>query len=77
LGPQEEEHVFEGACGGRLLREPQGGAGFGYDPLFVPTGYAQSYAELGDGVKNTISHRARAWARLAEWLKFSRLTARS
>lgn len=64
-----EEQVFEGVCGGRLLREPHGGGGFGYDPLFVPDGYDRSYAELGEEVKNRISHRARAWARLAEWAK--------
>ncbi len=61
------EHVFEGACAGRLLDEPRGGAGFGYDPLFVPEGYAQSYAELGDEVKARLSHRARAWAELSAW----------
>lgn len=64
-----EEQVFEGRCRGRLLRERRGGAGFGYDPLFAPDGYEQSYAELGDDVKNRISHRARAWARLAEWAR--------
>ncbi len=64
-----EELVFEGVCGGRLLREPRGGAGFGYDPIFVADGFTQSYAELGDEVKNRISHRARAWARLAEWAR--------
>jgi len=64
-----EERVFEGRCSGRLLHEPRGGGGFGYDPLFVPDGYAESYAELGDAVKNTISHRARAWAKLAEWVR--------
>jgi XTP/dITP diphosphohydrolase len=64
-----EELVFEGVCGGRMLREPRGAWGFGYDPLFVPDGYEQSYAELGDEVKNTISHRARAWAKLAEWAR--------
>lgn len=62
-----EEFVFEGVCGGRLLHEPRGGAGFGYDPIFVPDGFSESYAELGDEVKNRISHRAHAWARLAEW----------
>ncbi len=67
-GPGGEEFVFEGACHGRLLDEPKGGAGFGYDPLFVPEGYTESYAELGDAVKNRISHRARAWAALAAWL---------
>lgn len=69
VGPAGEEHVFEGACVGRLLQEPRGGAGFGYDPLFVPDGYTESYAELGDAVKATISHRARAWAKLAAWVK--------
>ena len=69
IGPNGEEHVFEGECAGRLLDAPQGGAGFGYDPLFVPDGFRESYAELGDEVKNTISHRARAWMRLAEWVR--------
>ena len=61
------EHVFEGRCHGSLLDEPRGGAGFGYDPLFVPEGYAESYAELGDEVKGRLSHRARAWAALSAW----------
>jgi XTP/dITP diphosphohydrolase len=61
------EHVFEGECAGTLLEEPRGGAGFGYDPLFVPDGFDQSYAELGDEVKARLSHRARAWAKLAQW----------
>jgi len=69
LGPGGEEHAFEGACEGRLLREPRGGAGFGYDPLFVPDGFAESYAELGDAVKNGISHRARAFAGLADFVR--------
>lgn len=64
-----EEHVFEGQCHGQLLREPRGGAGFGYDPLFVPDGYASSYAELGEAIKNQISHRSRAWSKLAEWAR--------
>lgn len=64
-----EEHVFEGVCRGRLLREPRGGAGFGYDPLFVPDGFVESYAELGDAVKNRISHRAQAWQKLAAWVR--------
>lgn len=68
-GPAGEEQVFRGECHGLLLREPRGGAGFGYDPLFVPTGYTSSYAELGEDVKHTISHRARAWAALAKWAR--------
>ena len=69
VGPGGEERVFEGACEGRLLFEPRGGAGFGYDPIFAPEGFDRSYAELGDDVKNTISHRARAWAGLAQWVR--------
>ncbi|MCR6657173.1 MAG: RdgB/HAM1 family non-canonical purine NTP pyrophosphatase [Opitutus sp.] len=69
LGPGEKEFVFEGECRGRLLRAPRGGAGFGYDPLFVPDGHEQSYAELGDAVKSQISHRARAWTKLADWAR--------
>ncbi len=61
------EHVFDGECRGVLLEEPRGGAGFGYDPLFVPEGFTQSYAELGDEVTSRLSHRARAWTALATW----------
>jgi XTP/dITP diphosphohydrolase len=68
IAPDGAEHGFEGECGGRLLPGPRGGAGFGYDPLFVPEGYTQMYAELGEEVKNRISHRARAWRKLADWL---------
>lgn len=67
-GPGGAEWIFEGRCDGTLCEAPQGGAGFGYDPLFVPVGYTQTFAELGDAVKNTLSHRGRAWAGLATWL---------
>jgi len=63
------EYVFEGECSGRLLEEPRGGAGFGYDPLFVPEGFLESYAELGEVIKGQISHRARAWSKLSKWLQ--------
>jgi XTP/dITP diphosphohydrolase len=69
LGPGGEEYIFEGRCEGRLLETPQGEAGFGYDPLFAPEGYAASFAQLGDVVKHTLSHRGRAWARLVEWAR--------
>jgi len=68
-GPGGAECVFEGKCTGRLIHEPRGGAGFGYDPLFVPDGHAKSFSELGDAVKSALSHRARAWIKLAEWLR--------
>jgi len=49
-----------GTCEGRILLEPRGADGFGYDPLFVPVGYDATFAEMGEDVKNSISHRARA-----------------
>ncbi|MBI5768984.1 MAG: RdgB/HAM1 family non-canonical purine NTP pyrophosphatase [Verrucomicrobia bacterium] len=67
-GPAGEEHVFEGRCDGTLLVEPRGGSGFGYDPLFQPQGYERSYAEMSEAEKNALSHRARAWAKLAEFV---------
>lgn len=67
-GPGGVEQVFEGQCEGVLEREPRGGKGFGYDPLFVPEGFACTYAELDESQKNAISHRGRAWAKLAAWL---------
>lgn len=60
------EQVFTGTCAGRLLPEPRGGTGFGYDPLFAPEGYAQSFAELGEEVKHRLSHRGRAWQALVQ-----------
>ena len=59
---------FEGSCEGRLGFAPQGGAGFGYDPLFFPEGFNQSFAELGAEIKNQISHRSRALAQLRPFL---------
>ena len=60
---------FEGIVNGTIATEKHGAEGFGYDPLFVPEGYDMSFAELGEGIKNGISHRARAVAKLAEYLK--------
>lgn len=76
LGPDGAETVFEGRCHGRLRREPRGGAGFGYDPLFVPEGREETFAQLGEDVKNHLSHRARAWAALARWLRTAGTFAR-
>jgi XTP/dITP diphosphohydrolase len=63
-----QTELFDGTCEGRMLFEPQGQGGFGYDPLFVPKGFAQTFAELGEDVKNRLSHRARALAKLKERL---------
>ena len=60
--------IFDGACEGKILFEPRGQNGFGYDPLFVPDGFEQTFAELGDEVKNRLSHRAKALQKLKPWL---------
>ena len=62
-------HQFEGIVNGEIIRERRGGEGFGYDPIFQPEGYDKTFAELGMDIKNHISHRARAVAKLAEFLK--------
>ena len=62
-------HQFEGIVNGEIIRERRGGEGFGYDPIFQPEGYDKTFAELGMDIKNTISHRARATQKLAEYLK--------
>ena len=64
-----KEYLFEGIVKGSIIEEKRGGAGFGYDPIFVPEGYDQTFAELGNDVKNTISHRARAVEKLCTFLK--------
>jgi len=51
---------FSGACEGRIAFAPGGSGGFGYDPLFIPVGHERSFAELGEDVKNRMSHRAKA-----------------
>jgi XTP/dITP diphosphohydrolase len=60
--------LFDGVCEGSISFEPSGKGGFGYDPLFVPTGHEKSFAELGEATKNQISHRAKALGKLREYL---------
>lgn len=64
-----EEHCFEGRVSGEILNAPQGKAGFGYDPVFRPDGYKESFAEMAMDEKNKISHRGRAVEKLTEFLK--------
>lgn len=59
-----QTELFNGACEGHIAFTPSGAKGFGYDPLFVPNGFTESFAELGEEVKNGISHRAQALEKL-------------
>lgn len=67
ISPELGPFFFMGTVTGTLLAEERGTDGFGYDPLFVPLGYTQSFAELGSAVKDGISHRARAVQSLLNW----------
>ena len=58
--PDTDPEVVIGVCEGRITYTPAGESGFGYDPIFVPDGYEQTFAELGENIKNQISHRAKA-----------------
>ena len=66
--PGQQIIFFEGVCEGRISLRPSGRGGFGYDPLFVPDGFSQSFAELGEEAKNTLSHRAAALKKLSQYL---------
>jgi XTP/dITP diphosphohydrolase len=61
-------NTSEGTCNGAIIFEPRGSGGFGYDPLFVPNGFDQTFAELSDTVKNRLSHRARALLKTRKFL---------
>ena len=64
-----EHHFFDGVMEGHIAYERAGNGGFGYDPIFVPEGYDKTNAELGESVKNAISHRGKALRAMAEFLK--------
>lgn len=70
--PGIEPVLFYGWLEGEIALEPAGSHGFGYDPIFVPTGYDKTLAELGPLVKNSISHRAMALRAFAEWIRAAR-----
>ena len=69
LVQEGEKYYFDGIVNGHIICEKRGNGGFGYDPIFIPEGYGKTFAELGTEVKNGISHRAHAVAKLAEFLK--------
>jgi XTP/dITP diphosphohydrolase len=64
----KKEYLFEGIVNGTILREKKGTKGFGYDPVFVPVGKNQTFAEMELSEKNRVSHRARAFEKLKEFL---------
>lgn len=64
-----QEYFFEGVCKGKILKKEKGTGGFGYDPIFQPEGYNETFAELDAEEKNKISHRGRALEKFLEFLK--------
>jgi XTP/dITP diphosphohydrolase len=63
-----EQANFDGTVEGQLVKSLHGTGGFGYDPLFIPSGHTQTFAELGDEIKNTLSHRSRALGQVVDFL---------
>ena len=64
-----QEYLIEGVIKGEIIKEKRGDSGFGYDPVFMPEGYDRTFAELGNDIKNQISHRALAVQKLCEFLQ--------
>jgi XTP/dITP diphosphohydrolase len=71
----EATEIFHGTCEGHIAQHPRGQHGFGYDPLFIPSGHTQTFSELSEAVKQQISHRSRALAAVRAYLngRFSRI----
>jgi XTP/dITP diphosphohydrolase len=70
------EHLFRGEIAGKIAPGMKGNHGFGYDPLFIPEGLDRTFAELGEDIKNTLSHRKLAVNKLVEFLTQSENSAR-
>jgi len=66
---KEEVFYFEGICNGTIIEEKRGAQGFGYDPIFIPDGYGQTFAELSPDIKNNISHRGKAVRQMVTFLQ--------
>jgi XTP/dITP diphosphohydrolase len=66
---KDEVYYFDGICEGEIIKEKRGSGGFGYDPVFIPKGYNQTFAELPLAIKNKISHRGMAVAKMVGFLK--------
>lgn len=64
IAEDDKVYIVEGSCHGEIASIPRGSNGFGYDPIFIPKGYNKTFAELGDEIKNKISHRAKALEKL-------------
>ena len=65
----DEVYYFEGLCNGHITREKRGHGGFGYDPVFVPDGFDETFGQLSPEVKNSISHRGKAVRKMVEFIK--------
>ena len=68
-GQYSQPQLFTGTCEGRIDEAPHGKHGFGYDPLFIPEGHDQTFAQLGDSIKSQLSHRAAALRQLKNWME--------
>lgn len=65
----KEENTFEGICSGHITKKEKGEKGFGYDPIFQPEGFDQTFAEIDSSIKNEISHRGKAVQKFVDFLK--------
>jgi XTP/dITP diphosphohydrolase len=64
-----KHHLVQGICNGNIIEQPRGTNGFGYDPVFVPDGHDQTFAEMDLATKNSLSHRAKAMAEFKNLLR--------
>lgn len=67
-----KSYTFEGRCDGQIIETQRGTDGFGYDPIFMPNGFSQTFAEMSHEEKNAISHRGRATQKLIDFLRYQK-----